>query len=257
MVISRNYLVIAPAVVVSLVLMGLPDEQKLKIAGYGRMAIWSTSQRVFSKVIRYAKNEQKSRFLLAHNVGLALDNMQSREAVLENQRLRQALEFKRREVSHPLILAEVIGRDPDQIYDSIIIDVGEDKGIQKDLPVVTAKGLVGHVAQVGQSSSIVRLIMRSRVSAAVQNRERAQGIVSWVQGKRFKLGMVEANSEIKLGDRVVSSGLGGRYPKGILIGYVTEVSDKQSNPLFLEVQIESSVDFLKLEEVFVWHSEEG
>ena len=252
MTIHRNYLVIAPATAVSLILMGFPEEQKLNIAGYCRMALWSTSQQVFSKVIRYAKNEQKSRFLLAQNAGLALDNMQSREAALENQRLRHALEFKRREVSRPLILAEVIGRDPNQIYDSIIIDVGKDKGVQKDLPVVTAKGLVGHIAQVGESSSVVQLIMRSRVSAVVQNRERAQGIVSWIYGKRFKFGVVEASTEIRIGDRVVSSGLGGRYPKGFLIGYVMEVGDEQRDPLFKEVLLESSVDFLRLEEVFVW-----
>ncbi len=257
MTINRNYLVIASAVVVSLILMGLPEEQKQSISGYSRMALWSTSQRVFSKVIRYAINEQKSRFLLAQNVGLALDNMQAREATLENQRLRQALEFKLREVSQPLILAEVIGRDPDQVYDSIIIDVGRDKSIQKDLPVVTAQGLVGHVALVGKSSSVVRLIMRSRVSAAVQNRDRAQGIVSWVHGKSFKLEMVEASSQIRIGDRVVSSGLGGRYPKGILIGYVTEVGDEQRDSLFKEVLLQSSVDFLRLEEVFVWNSDEA
>ena len=250
-------MVIVPVVLVSLILKGLPEEQKQNISRYCRIVLWSTSQRVFSKVIHYAKNKQKIRFLLAQNVGLALDNMQAREASLENQRLRQALEFKLREGSQPLILAEVIGRDPDQLYDSIIIDAGRDKGIQRDLPVVTAQGLVGHVAQVGKYSSVVRLIMRSRVSAAVQNRDRAQGIVSWVHGKRFKLEMVEASSQIRIGDRVVSSGLGGRYPKGILIGYVTEVHDEQRDSLFKGVLLQSSVDFLRLEEVFVWHSDEA
>jgi rod shape-determining protein MreC len=75
-----------------------------------------------------------------------------------------------------------------------------------------------------------------------------------VHGKRFRLQYVEANkanSAIRKGDRVVSSGLGGRFPKGILIGHIVEVRDQRRDPLFKEVFLESSVDFSRVEEVFV------
>ena len=97
--------------------------------------------------------------------------------------------------------------------------------------------------------------MRSRVSAVVQG-ERAQGIVSWVSGHRFRLRYVDASSQIAKGDLVVSSGLGGLFPKGITIGRVTEVRKQERDPLFKQVFLESTVDFLDLEEAFVIVSED-
>ena len=205
---------------------------------------------MFSQAIRYARNEEKSRFLLTQNVKLALDNMRLREMAWENVRLREALAFRRSDGAIGVTPAEVIGRDPDQIYDTIVINAGADRGIIKNMPVVTAEGLVGHVAQVGDSDSVVQLLMRSRVSALIQS-TRAQGIVSWVDGHRFRLRFVEASSLVREGDRVVSSGLGGRYPKGIPIGTVVEVNQVERDPVFQQVFIESSVDFPDLEEVFV------
>lgn len=247
---TQGLIAIGLAVVCSLSLMGLPQPHKNYIAEQSRVGLLATSQWMFSQAIRYARNEEKSRFLLTENVKLALDNMRLREAAWENVRLREALAFRRSDGAKGVIPAEVIGRDPDQIYDTIVINVGVDRGISKDLPVVTAEGLVGHVTQVGESDSVVQLLMRSRVSALVQS-TRAQGIVSWVDGHRFRLRFVEASSLVREGDRVVSSGLGGRYPKGIPIGVVVEVNQVKRDPVFQQVFLESSVAFPDLEEVFV------
>ena len=252
MPINRSFVVFGLAIILSLSLMGLPEARKVAIATRCQTGLLVAGQWLFSKAIHYAQNEQKTRYLLTQNVELALDNMQLREAAWENVRLRRALEFRPREGAPPVIPAEVIGRDPDLIHDTITINAGRDRGIKKDWPVVTAEGLVGHVVQVGRRSSDVQLLMRSRVSALVQEQERrAQGIVSWVRGNRFRLQFVEVSSVIQKGDRVVSSGLGGRYPKGIPIGVLVEVRPQERDPLFQEVYLESSVDFLELEEVFV------
>lgn len=250
MPISKSLVAIGGAIVCSLSLMGLPQPQKTYIAEKCRAGLLSSSQWAFSRVIRYARDEEKSRFLLMQNVELALDNMRLREASWENLRLRKALAFVRQEDALQITPAEVIGRDPDQIYDTVVINAGADKGILSDWPVVTAAGLVGHISQVGSSSSVVQLLMRARVSALVQE-TRAQGIVSWVNGRKFRLRYVEANSVVKKGYHIVSSGLGGRYPKGIPIGRVIEVSQEKRNPVFQNVYLEASVDFLDLEEVFV------
>ena len=95
--------------------------------------------------------------------------------------------------------------------------------------------------------------MRSKVSAIVQD-SRAQGIVSWVNGQRFRLRFVDTNSQVKEGDRVISSGLGGRYPKGIPIGVVTNVLQEKRDPVFQSIYLKSLVDFVDLEEVFVLRS---
>ncbi len=249
---SRQYILFAIALVASLTLMGLPGAKKELVADYLRSGLWSSGQLLFSRVISHATNAEKTRFLLTQNVKLALENMQLREAAEENKRLRELLVFKQREQSWVPVPAEVIARDPDQLYDTIAIDAGMDRQLHKEMPVVTAQGLVGHLLDVEEHSSVVRLITStgSGVSAVVQN-GRAQGIVYWVPGGHFLLRYVDASSQIAEGDRVVTSGMGGRYPRDITIGYVTEIREPERDPLFKEVFLESKVDFWDLEEVFV------
>ena len=231
--------------------MGLPGTWKQAVAGTATTGLWSGGQWLFSRVIRYAHNEHKARFLLGQNIQLALENMRLREASEENRRLRQALDFKERGGIRRTIPAEVIARDPDHLYDTLEIKAGRDRGVEVGWTVITTDGLVGHIVRVGASSSRVQLIgMRSKVSAVVQ-KGRAQGVVAGGAGGRFELQYIDVSSEIAVGDRVVSSGLGGRYPKGITIGFVTDVGAETRDPLFKEVFLESSVDFRTLEEVFV------
>ncbi len=246
---TRELLTIGPAVVCALILMSLPRPYKIYIAEHCQAGLLASGQALFSQVTRSARNEEKSRFLLTQNVALALDNMQLQEAGWENMRLRKALSFRPLDGGTRVISAEVIGRDPDHIYDTIVINAGRDHGVDKDMSVVTPEGLVGHIAQVGVSDSVVQLLMRTRVSALIQA-TRAQGIVSWIDGQ-FRLHFVEASNKVREGDLVVSSGLGGRYPKGIPIGTVVEVNQEKRSPVFLRVVLKSIVDFSVLEEVFV------
>lgn len=247
---NRDYICIGITVLTALTLLGLPAAQQERVARGLRLAAWSTGQWVFSRVIRFARGEVSTEHLLTQNVQLALANMRLREAAEENRRLRQALQFRQRNPVGDVIPAEVIGRDPDQMFDVLVINAGRDLGLQADWPVVTTEGLVGHIKEVDAHSSVVRLIFDARVSALVQG-SRAQGIVSPVAGSRFELEYVDASKSIVVGDRVVSSGMGGRYPKGITIGYVTEVNNLERSPLFKQVLLESGVDFWGLEEVFV------
>jgi len=75
--------------------------------------------------------------------------------------------------------------------------------------------------------------------------------VSWLKGRRFRLSYVDANSPVRVGDQVVTSGLGGRFPDSIPIGRVIEVQEPENQTLFKEVFIESDVDFWGIEEIFV------
>ena len=248
---SRDYISVGIALVLSLILMGLPLPWRQTVARHAAAGFWSSGQWLFSRVIRYAANEHKTRFLRAQNVELTLENMQLREAGEENRRLREALAFRKRDEMRKAIPAEVIGRDPDQIFNTLEINAGDDSGIRVSWSVITTDGLVGHIDEVREKSSRVQLIgTRFRVGAVVQ-RSRAYGVVAGVPGGPFELLYVDAASDVEVKDRVVSSGLGGRYPKGITIGYVTQVREPSSDPLFKEVFLESKVDFRNLEEVFV------
>ncbi len=237
-------------VALCLSLMGLPQPLKTYVGEVCRAGIFSSSQWLFTRVVRYAHNQEKMQFLLTQNVQFALENMSLREDGWENVRLRQALSFVQQDTEMQVIPAEVIGRDPDQLEDVLILDVGYDQGIGIDWPVITAEGLVGHIVQVSERSSVVQLLTRSRVSAIVQQ-SRAQGIVSWVQGRRFRLQFVDTDNQVQEGDRIISSGLGGRYPKGIPIGRVIEVLQEMRDPVFQSIYLESLVDFIDLEEVFI------
>jgi rod shape-determining protein MreC len=248
--INRNFVAIGLAVVVAVSLMGLTQPQKAEVAARLQVALGGVGQWIFSPVTRYASTAAKNRFVMAQNVELALENMRFREAAWENRRLRAALGFKQEITGSQIIPAEVVSRDPDQLYDALVVNVGREHGVREDMPVVVPEGLVGHVLQSEERTAVVQLIMSSRISAIVQEK-RVQGVITWGRGSLFRLNYVDVTSDIEKGDRVISSGLGGRFPKGLVIGDVIEVREQKRDPLFKEVFVESNVNFGKLEEVFV------
>lgn len=250
MPVNRNFLAIGLALVVAISLIGLAPPQKAEVAAHLQLALGAVGQWVFSPITRYASTAEKNRLVMAQNVELALENMRFREAAWENRRLRDALGFKQEMVSGQIIPAEVVSRDPDQIFDALVINVGREHGVRENMPVVVPEGLVGNILQTEDRTATVQLIMSTRISAIVQEK-RVQGVVSWARGGLFRLNFVDVTSDIEKGDRIVSSGFGGKFPKGLVIGDVIEVREQKRDPLFKEVFLESNVNFGKLEEVFV------
>ena len=168
------------------------------------------------------------------------------EAMQENKRLRGLLSFKKQ--GHTNIPAQVIGESPGNWRKVVIIDKGKRDGIRKDMAVVTKQGLVGRVTDPGLRSSRVMLIIdfNSKVAALVQ-RTRDQGIV---EGNICSCEMryIDKDSDIGKEDIVISSGRGGIYPKGLIIGKVDGLN-KDINRLHLKARILPAVNFHKLEEV--------
>jgi rod shape-determining protein MreC len=173
----------------------------------------------------------------------------------ENYRLREMLGFKER-TEYSLLPAEVIARDPSYWFETITINKGYADGVEKDMAVVTSSGLVGNVMLVSRNSSRVLMLTDSRraVSALVQ-RSREPGFIGIVEGYPGKKGHLriinlppEAN--IQPGDTVISSGLGGVFPKGLVIGHVLQVGKDQYG-LLQQAIIIPAVNFNRLEEVFI------
>jgi rod shape-determining protein MreC len=119
------------------------------------------------------------------------------------------------------------------------------------MPVVSPEGIVGHVLQTSPHSAKILLVIdfNSSVDALIQ-RSRAKGVVEGNGESLCRLKYAPRTQDIQPGDTVVTSGLGGRYPKGLLVGKISKV-DKKSYGLFQQAEIVPSVDFAKLEEVFV------
>jgi len=177
-------------------------------------------------------------------------NSQWQEIELSNQRLRGLLDFKS-SMSNVSVAAEVIGRDPSPWYRTIIINKGRSDGLHKGLPVVVPEGIIGQVTDVSSGYAKVMLIIdrNSAVDALVQ-RSRARGIIKGAATSRCIFEYVLRKDEVAVGDKIITSGLDGVFPKGFPIGNVTGVI-KRTSDIFQEVIVTPYSDFEKLEEVLV------
>ncbi len=172
------------------------------------------------------------------------------EARQENERLRAIVDFVR-ERNLTQLGARVIGRPANSWEGVIIIDRGSVDGIQVGMPVIAPQGLVGQIAEVSKHASRVRLITdeQSGVAAMVQ-RTRAIGIVRGSIDRVLTLDYVDTSKLPEVGDVVITSGLGGVYPKGLVVGDVIAVDARRAD-LYPRIIVQSRVPVSELEEVIV------
>jgi rod shape-determining protein MreC len=172
------------------------------------------------------------------------------EYKLENQRLRRLLEFKE-QLGISVIPAQIIGKDPSSWFKTILIDKGSNDKIKQNQVIVTYQGVVGHIIELTPSTAKVLLISDQNSSVAVLiQRNRAEGIMVGGERGHCKINYMPRTADVIPGDTVITSGLGGIFPKGLIVGKVAQVK-KKSYGLFQEVQVEPEVDFSKLEEVLI------
>ena len=185
----------------------------------------------------------------------------SAEIRQENYRLREQLGFSQG-LRYQHIPAELIGRDPDNLFSAFVINKGTRAGVEVNMPVIAyhngTQGLVGKVVHSGAFESLVMpLYDESCFVASRLSESRHEGIVEGRGSPEIPLLMRyivrRARDEINFGDMVVTSGMGGIYPPGINIGRVNRIN-YQENELSMEVELEPSIDFSRLEYVFVIHA---
>jgi len=182
----------------------------------------------------------------------------SAEIRQENNRLREQLNFSLG-LRYQHIPAELTGRDPSSLFSAFSINKGTHAGVAVDMPVIAyhngTEGLVGKVIYAGAFESLVMPLYDSGCFVSSRLAEsRYEGIVEGRGIPEIPLLMrfivKRARDEINIGDMVISSGLGGVYPPGINIGRVNRINYQESE-LSMEVEIEPSIDFFRLEYVFV------
>jgi rod shape-determining protein MreC len=181
---------------------------------------------------------------------------QVQELTKDNEELRDILGEKRTLRDFKPLPATVIGRNPDRWHEMIIIDKGKLNGIEKNMAVVTATGLIGKVKNVTQFSSTVQLLSamdpKNRISAVVQGKKDVYGFVQGFDDKQ-KLLLIKAipsGSKIEKGQTVITSGLGGVFPKGLMIGKVVDVKPDQYG-LNQTALVKPGADFYDIENVIV------
>lgn len=196
-------------------------------------------------------NTSKENVYLKEKIGrLENDLFQMEEIRRENFRLKQMLRYSE-DIQQDKILAQVIGWDSANQFKVLRLNRGENDGIQLMAPVITHKGLVGYVYRLGSHYADVLTILdpNNRVDALIE-RTRTHGIVEGVFNHRCALKYVNRNEPIEIGDKMITAGVGGIYPKGIKVGIITDI-DRETAGMTLGVEITPSVDFHKLEEVLV------
>ncbi len=182
--------------------------------------------------------------------GLGAENSRYRELLTTHERLKGLLQFKQA-INRPVLAAQVIGRDPTGWFKSIVIDKGNRAGLRPNMPVVNASGVVGRIVSISPNYAKVLLIIdqNSAVDCLIQ-RSRDRGIAKGASTEIFKLDYVVKSSDVAVEDMVVTSGLGGVFPKGLPVGQISEVNEI-SGELFKDIKLRPAVDFSKLEEVLV------
>jgi len=173
-----------------------------------------------------------------------------KEVEAQNERLRQLLEFQK-SAKDKLVVASCIARDYSNYRHTVLIDRGISSGIQKGDCVVSPHGLIGRITQVSGSTSRVMLMTDPDFRAAcLIQRSRAEGVLFGTTGKLCLMKYVPQEADVKTGDYVVTSGLGGFFKKGILAGEVAKTKEANDG-LSLEVYVKPHASLLKLEEVAV------
>ena len=186
---------------------------------------------------------------------LLIENVALEESAQENATLRSFFHFAQQHPGFQLVggevKASVIGRDPSNFLRYLIIDAGQVQGVKKDMPVIVPRGLVGRVQSVGSNWAKVLLITdpRSSVSAVIQT-GRAAGQVQGLVSGDLMMKYISQEESVSEGEIVLTSGLGANFPKGLVIGQVVAVQQRDSD-MFQQATVRPTVDFDRLEMVLV------
>lgn len=147
--------------------------------------------------------------------------------------------------------ARIIGSTGDSWSNTVMIDKGSTSGIELGMPVCNSGGVIGQVIEVSAATSTVRLITddASSVSAMVQS-TRAQGMLQGQPDGTLRLAYVPTDADVKVGDIIITSGLGGAFPKGLPLGTVTSV-ERASNDVYYTIVVRGISSAETNEEVLV------
>ncbi len=233
----------------NLYLMG--NGQKEHIARSVTTSIFNTGRFTFSWAIYLTDLWKENKRLREENLEYAYKIQSNQLALTENEHLREMLGF-REKYPYQTIPALVIGQDVDLVVNALILDRGSRDGIKKYMAVVTEDGLIGRVFEVNPTASSVQILRdtNSRISAMIEGDKPVWGIVRWEGGETLRMYLLDQQSIFTPGQKVYTTGVGGTYPEGLLIG---EIIGKPENVgrVYDTVEIKPAADFSHAHEVFI------
>ncbi len=235
-------------------LLKVPQDLFFKLFAPIEKIIYQTSLKTsnfFNSINSINRLNTENSELKQENEELLSKIIQLKETDWENEFLREQMSLPDSE-NKQLILADIVGQDSSGLGKYILINKGEKQGVKKKAAVITAGNiLIGQIIELTDSFARVQLITdsNSRINALIQE-SRVAGLVKGGQGLNLIIDLLPQKEKIKEGEIVITSGLAGLFPKGLLIGQIQEVSFSDVQ-ISQKAKIKTAADFNKLEKVFV------
>ena len=200
----------------------------------------------FSLILEIGDLRKENQQLMADLASARVDQSKMDELGIENQNLKSQLNYSSVHPEMELVLADVIGLDPTDCFGTIMIDKGSNNGVKTGQAVVSLGVLVGKVDQVSADSSRVMLITSkdSIVQVMLQNSRTTGVLVGGISGMQIE--SIPLDTVVASAEKIITSGLGGKLPKGIYVGTAEEEVSIKSD-IFKTYGINSPVNFSKLE----------
>ena len=206
--------------------------------------------------LNFSEVKLENEELKKKNTKLANELIEYESLKDEVERLREALNFTESRSNYNYVGVNIIGYSGSSLSDGYIIDKGSNDGINKNMVVVSSKGLVGKVTKVASNFAIVQSILNENIAVAVMDQQtrEATGVLQGLSDKKDNNMTVVYNlpisSDVKEGDIIITSGLGKIYPKEIPVGTVVSVEEDNVRVMKSAV-VEPFVNFNEVEELFV------
>ena len=260
----KHYFALAAVTLVAVLVLSLPRyaASRLKLAvGSWFLPLFGLASAGEQLPADLADSVLPRRELLSEIDRLRKENAQLNSQLLqasaierENDRLRASLGWQR-QIPWKLRLANVVTRDPANWWRSVEIDLGSRDGLRNELPVLTSDGLVGRVASVSFTHSQVVLVgdPNCRVSVMVENSAHDMGVLTAsgpLDNSLVQLGYLASSANLKSGQTVVTSGLGGVFPQGIPVGRIVDAQPVEYG-LSIEARVKLNANLGSLEQVWV------
>ncbi|MCL2100557.1 MAG: rod shape-determining protein MreC [Fibromonadales bacterium] len=224
-------------------------KNKQNVADFLFSSVFYLPQSAVSFVFRIGDLSKENTLLKKENAKLKLEVDLTKEYAIENERLKRLLFFEN-QWDYPIFLTQIIGHNPGPYMTTVVVNSGTSDSIFYGMPVFTTNGLVGKVSKVFPSHSMVQLLSdpNSRTSV-ISQRSRVLGMMFARENGEMQV-QISSYADLVPGDTLVTSGLGGIYPKGIPVGVVTKL-EKNNIEVLNSGNIELLQHIESLEEAFI------
>ena len=214
--------------------------------------VFTSSSNFFNNYIKLVGTKEMNYKLKADNDLLRFQLEQLQETRIENRRLHQLLNFKKQHnILEQGIAAHIIGRQTSPLSHVLIIDCGTNQNLDINNPAFTLGGVVGRIIACGsQSAKILLLIDRNSACDVIIQRNRVHGVLQGTGTNLCNLAYLQRTADVKVGDKLITSGLDSIFPKGITVGTVITVAD-ESDGLSKKIQVQLEFDPDTIEEIYV------